>query len=142
MSALLVYVDILVRGVGLIAASASIGGVAFVVLILRAPLARANPGPEVARSLSLIAVSSLVVSAMQLGSLLAALAEPDSMPVAAFVDTPLRGRAPFAWCSRARSLPSPGHSIPTYAAHRRPVTHGSAQWDAATERRRTHRWAA
>jgi len=87
MTALLAYVDILLRGVGLIGSCAALGGVVFAVAVLR-PLARAHDALR--RTLALICAGGLVVAVTQVASLalkLAALAGPDGAPTAIFLAT-------------------------------------------------------
>lgn len=83
------FLDVVVRGIGLVAFSAAVGGVAFALLVLR-PFSRDLSLPLLRRSLRLIVWGGVGVAVTQLMSLLlqlAALGPPDGWPILAFVQT-------------------------------------------------------
>src|SRR5262245_50018499 len=103
------FIDVLLRGLGLIALSAAIGGAAFALAVLR-PLPARDPVIELAlaRALGLIAAGAWVLAASRAAILLVlhpwALADDDGRwPVAAFLTTDF-GRAGVAGVALAVAL--------------------------------------
>jgi len=83
------FLDVVVRGIGLVAFSAAVGGVAFALLVLR-PFSGDLSLPLLRRSLRLIVWGGVGVAVTQLMSLLlqlAALGPPDGWPVLALLLT-------------------------------------------------------
>ena len=81
------YLDVMLRGFALIGQAAAVGGVLFVLLVLRAGRdgAAGEPGaPPVARALALVVAGAVTLAVAQAGSLalhLAALADDRGWPV-------------------------------------------------------------